>query len=281
MSCPSGGWSCSRAQHNTMFHTSGFWKAEQSTGWSRHTETFDTLTRCGTVPDFTRQVVKLIKMIWLFPPRTTFSRAWSITQHNREILLPSRLHWNPKWGFRLLSGELSSPWGGGRRFGRIPLKVCGNHLLRLKGGRDHSLKTDLPCLWSWGLRAQRHTTAADPECFCFEHPLFQKCSQRGKSIPGVPITGTTDHTPQWKAARKSEQWQSLMLAPLPSPRCSPTLRPSPQYFLQPEAMGPCCPFLHPTREPQPAATIGRKQEGERVEVTGLCWLAAQEEPGLR
>jgi len=30
------------------------------------------------------------------------------------------------WGMNFL-------WDGGRKFGRIPLKVCGNHLLRQKG----------------------------------------------------------------------------------------------------------------------------------------------------
>lgn len=53
--------------------------------------TYDTLTKHCMVPNFTRQLVKLIKMIWLFPPRTTFCRARSIMRHDSGILLPSRL----------------------------------------------------------------------------------------------------------------------------------------------------------------------------------------------
>lgn len=77
---------------DTMLHTSRFWKAEQSMGWStQKLLTYDTLMKHCMVPNFTRQLLKLIKMIWLSPPRNKFSRARFIMQHDSGISLPNRL----------------------------------------------------------------------------------------------------------------------------------------------------------------------------------------------
>lgn len=46
---------------------------------------------------------------------------------------------------------------------------------------------DLSRPWSQGLRGAMHIIAAELECFCGEHLLFQqKCIQQAKSIPEVP-----------------------------------------------------------------------------------------------
>lgn len=138
--------------------------------------------KCGVVPNFTRQVVKLIKMIWLFPPRVAFSRVWSITQRDSGILLPKRLQWNPQWGFRLVSGKRGF-WERAGNLAGLPSKFVG-FIFEAEGMWVCGLKMGLPSPWSQGLRGGRHTTAAEPECFHGEHLLFQqKCIQQGKVHP--------------------------------------------------------------------------------------------------
>lgn len=129
---------------------------------------------------------------------------------------------------------------------------------------------DLPSLWSQGLRGQRHTTAAEPECFCGEHLLFQqKCIRRGKSIPAVP-RGSYSHHKRYRPHTSMESCCKEGAVTRPDTRSFAfplafylPLKSSLHHLLRPAAIEParpCFPHLCPTRELQTAVSVSLKEE---------------------
>lgn len=116
---------------------------------------------------------------------------------------------------RVISGILTSDWflgnkilGEAGNLAGLPSKFV-RIMFEAEGMRVHGLKMDLLSLWSQGLRGERHSTAAKPECG--EYLFFQqKCVQQRKSSPRVPQgsyshQNITDHTPLQNTAVKRGQ----------------------------------------------------------------------------
>lgn len=175
--------------------------------------------------------------------------------------------------FQISFWEINFPEG--RIFDSITLKICGNCLWVWRDVRVHGLDMDLSRPWSQGLRGAMHIIAAELECFYGEHLLFQqKCIQQAESIPEV-LWGSCSHPKccrphtlvegccEERDATQPDYLTSSLTFPITS--CTQPLQ-SPHG---------ASPHLCPKRELQTAVSVPER------DLTGPCWLAAQEKPRFR
>lgn len=175
------------------------------------------------------------------------------------------------WGMNFL-------WDGGRKSGRIPLKVCGNHLLRQKGCESPRTEDGPPQL----VEPRAHGVEAH-HCCKARLFLLQTCFSSRTIINGERPSQQSSQPLQTtylqKAAMKIGQRRCQVLISFPSPQCLSYSKPSHQHLLLPVPWRPwvpfCVLFVWPT-----VASLGQETR-RRVQVLESYWSEEQEKPEFR
>lgn len=251
MNSSSGGWCYGRAQCISHIRILESWAVHRQVQAHRN---FWHTYKVWHGAKFHKQVFKIIKIIWLLPPRAVFSGVWSIMQCDSGILLPKRLQWNPQWGFRSVSGKWTFQRAG--YLTALPSKFVGiifesegmwefmdwMWISPARGAKDSGQRCT-PLLQSWSVSMVN---------ICYRNRRIfsrQSPSLRFLGVAAV-ILSATGHTPQWKAVVKRQRQHSQTLSPPhwhspspPAPSHSGTHKAMPPPSVpQKEAANSLCPW---------------------------------------